>query len=386
LIGQLVGLLVAIIFCAILGLLSEPLRFLLQSARISNPSATPTATARSIVTVIATIIVPTPTSSTPTPTVTARSEVMGFYVNWDANSFTSLEQHINSLDKLIPEWLHLADSSGAIVPDDLAIQQQTLDFIKSARPNLPIIVMINNYNNEMQDWDRSRLITMLASPAARARNIQALLDFVQTNHFQGISIDFESVPSESSTALTTYMSELYAHFHPLGLEVSQSVSVNDPGFDYPNLIKYTDYLILMVYDEHWSTSKDGPVASQQMFANALSLHLSHTDPSKYIIGIGNYGYDWIDGTRQGVDISFEDAIHTAQKYDAKVAIDPVSLNPTYDYKDGAGKLHHVWFLDASTALNQIAEAQHYQVRGFAMWRMGSEDPAIWQVFDQQSHP
>ena len=246
--------------------------------------------------------------------------------------------------------------------------------------------MINNYNNEIQDWDSVRLAKMLASPSARATNIQALLDFVQTNKLQGISIDYESVPAESSPALTAYMSELYARFHPLGLEVSQSVAVDDPGFDYHSLTKYADYLILMVYDEHWSTSEDGPVASRQMFADALKLHLSQVDTSKYVIGIGNYGYDWIDGTRQGADISFEDATRIAQKYKAKVVIDPVSLNPTFDYTDGAGKLHHVWFLDASTALNQVAEAQRYLVRGFALWRMGSEDPAIWKVFDQLGKP
>jgi spore germination protein YaaH len=286
----------------------------------------------------------------------------------------------------MPEWLQLANASGALKPENPVVQKQTQDFIKSARRDLPIMALVNNYNNDIQDWDAKMLAAMLASPAARARNIQALQDFVQGNHLQGINIDYESLGASSSQAMTLYMSELYARFHPLGLEVSQSVPTDDPGFDYVRLAKYSDYLILMVYDEHWSTSEDGPVASQNMFANALKLRLASLDPSKVVIGIGNYGYDWIDGSNQGVDVTVAQAIQTAKDHQVSPGMDPLSLNPTYDYKDSKGKLHRVWFLDAATASNQVSAALKYGVRGFALWRMGSEDPATWQVFDQQIIP
>ncbi len=319
-----------------------------------------------------------------TPAAPARGEVIGFYVDWDQNALASLQQNINSLDKLIPEWLHLADASGSLTPDDPDVQQQTLDFIKINRPNLPVMVLVNNFNKDTQTWDQTRLAGLLADPAARARNIQALLDFVNTNHLQGVSVDFEDVPTASKNALTVYMRELYGRFHPLGLEVSESVPVDDQAFDYPALAKYNDYLILMAYDEHWSSSPPGPVASQQMYANALNLRLSEVEPSKYALGIGAYGYDWMEGASEAQDVSYEDAIRTAQNYKVSVRMDPSSLNPTFDYTDENGKRHHVWFLDAVTAFNQMAEAHRYAVRGFALWRMGSEDPAIWRVFDQRA--
>jgi spore germination protein YaaH len=377
----------SILFCALLGMVFITITKS-QLASSEMPFSTPVLTRATL----------TPTSFTqfgsPTgevlkvvaPATPAANGVMGFYVNWDENSFSSLKQHINNIDKLIPEWLHLADSNGGIAADDLVVQQKTLDFIKSARPNLPIVALVNNYNNETQDWDASRLVLMLNRPAARARNIKALLDFIQKNNFQGINIDYESVPPGARVSLTTYMKELYELFHPIGLDVSQSVPVNDPGFDYPNLEKYVDYLILMIYDEHWSTSMAGPVASQQMFADALTYHLSNTDPSKYVIGIGNYGYDWIDGTRQGTEISIGDATRIAQERNVKVIIDPASKNPSYDYTDGQGRLHHVWFLDATTAKNEIMQTHPYMVRDLALWRMGSEDPAIWQLFGDKVNP
>src|SRR5689334_14153037 len=38
----------------------------------------------------------------------SQTELIGFYVNWDDTSFTSLKQNLPILDTLVPEWLHLA--------------------------------------------------------------------------------------------------------------------------------------------------------------------------------------------------------------------------------------------------------------------------------------
>src|SRR5215468_9273869 len=43
---------------------------------------------------------------------------IGFYVNWDDSSFTSLKQNIKSLDWVVPEWIRMSgDSSNPLVLD-----------------------------------------------------------------------------------------------------------------------------------------------------------------------------------------------------------------------------------------------------------------------------
>src|SRR5215510_11500960 len=46
------------------------------------------------------------------------SEFIAYYVNWDDTSFTSLKQNLVHIDKLMPEWLHLASADGALVIDN----------------------------------------------------------------------------------------------------------------------------------------------------------------------------------------------------------------------------------------------------------------------------
>lgn len=366
----------------------ERLRSLEQylQSQVAKLQARPTLIVRSTNTPVARIPLAraTPTPFAP-PLVGPRtdSQVIGFFVDWDDTAYTSLAQNIHRLDKIIPEWLHLYDSDGNIVDDDAAKESQVLNLVAAQNPKLAIVPLVNNYNTETGDWEGRKLSVMLANSSARARTIQNLLDFVRNNHLQGISVDFENVPEESQANLRTFMRELYAKFHPLGLEVSQSVPMEDNAYDCRALAQTSDYLILMAYDEHWAGGDPGSVASQSWFANALRQRLVQAPANKYIVGIGNYGYDWT-GKGDGSDITFQDATQIANSAQTAITFDPNTLNPTYDYRDDEDKTHHVWYLDAVTAFNQVAQAQQYGVRGYALWRMGSEDPALWSVFDHRN--
>jgi len=48
---------------------------------------------------------------------------------------------------------------------------------------------------------------------------------------------------------------------------------------------------------------------------------------------------------------------------------------TFYFQD-EDKEHAVWFLDAITFLNQVREVRDQKAGGFALCRLGSEDPAF----------
>src|SRR5947208_9260955 len=55
-----------------------------------------------------------------------------------------------------------------------------------------------------------------------------------------------------------------------------------------------------------------------------------------------------------------------------------SFSPYFYFQD-EDKEHAVWFLDAVTFLNQLREVRDQKAGGFALYRLGSEDPAIWDA-------
>ncbi|MCL5773238.1 MAG: glycosyltransferase [Firmicutes bacterium] len=326
---------------------------------------------------------PIPQPSRNVPPKSFQSELIGFFVNWDDTSFTSLKENIFRLDILAPEWIHLEGGDGSIILDDPARQNIVISYIRQNRPALKILPLVNNFNNQTMEWESGKLTKMLFDPGACRRTIDNLLQVIQSKGFSGICVDFESVPEKSQPALKVFMREIYARFHPLGYEVIQVVPIADQAFNYKALSQFCDYMIIMAFDEHWGTSLAGPVASQEWYEDGLKSRFSEIDPSKCIIAIGNYGYDWKGNEENGLPVSFQEAVRIARESEGEITFDSDVFNPTFDYYDEKDKLHYVWFLDAVTAFNQIVVGQRYKPHGYALWRLGAEDPSIWQVFDNR---
>jgi cellulose synthase/poly-beta-1,6-N-acetylglucosamine synthase-like glycosyltransferase/peptidoglycan/xylan/chitin deacetylase (PgdA/CDA1 family)/spore germination protein YaaH len=321
---------------------------------------------------------------------------VGFYVAWDETSMSSLKENIKNLDLVIAEFLHLENADGTLQeeskdnPDGSSEEKAVTEFIRSTRPDLQIFALVNNFNGppDAKTWESDKLAAMLASPEARARCIHQLVDYASEHDFAGISVDFENVLDASQPALIKFANELSAALHPVGREVAISLPVDNDSFDYGKLSAAVDYVILMAYDQHYSGSDPGPVAGVDWFENMLRLRQSDVPPLKTIVAIGNYAYDWKEGAEPQVR-TFEEAILTAvESSDSegpaiKIQLDPVSLNPKFDWieeEDGHEKRHQVWMLDAVSAFNQVAVTRSLGARGVALWRLGSEDPSLWNFF------
>ena len=319
------------------------------------------------------------------PPVPHPTDLYAFFVNWDDTSFTSLKQNIGRIDVLVPEWLHLADETGRLIENNPPRRQVVLDFVKQRRPDLRIVPLINNFNPDTLDWQSARLGAMLASPGARAATINGITAFVEQHNFRGVNVDFEAVPKGRQPMLVQFMCELKAAFAPRGWTLSESVPLDDPAFDYGALGRCTDRLVLMAYDEHAGESDSGPVASQDWFTEGVSRRIADVPPGHLVVAVGNYGYDWIEGQQgHGNQLSFQEALREALESEGRAALDEDSLNPTFDYADEHQKVHHVWFLDGVTAFNQVRDVAARGVAGVALWRLGSEDPSVWSVFERRA--
>lgn len=308
-------------------------------------------------------------------------KALAFFVNWDDNSLVSLKAHIDTLDMLLPEWLHLVSADGTIVVDDPVRQTETLEFVRGTRSDLPVMPLVNNFDSTTQDWDGVTLGRMLSDPPARSANIRALLDFIRIGGFAGINIDYENVPEDRQADLVSYMRELYTVFHPLGLIVSQDIPIDDDSYDALSLSASVDFLVLMAYDENSAfDTSPGPVAGQEWFTDTLALRFSSLPPEKTVVALGSYGYEWDrDEAVSGTTVTYQEALQTARAAKADLEFETESLNPTFDYYDHEA-LRSVWYLDAATFYNQVSTSLRLgNPYGFALWRMGSEDPDVWTV-------
>ena len=340
-----------------------------------------------------------PPASTPLPAPAgfgSKQLSIGFYIDWDESSFSSLERNLNKMDWVMPQWAHLvapAKPGDRPLADDLTDADSdmehdqalmALNLIRQNRPQLSIIPIVQNLDNEK--WESGLLAKMVADEPSRQNLIGALSTFIEQNRFAGICIDFEEALPESQPNLLKFMQELHAAFQARRWIVVQSVPFDDEAWKYKEYEAATDYLLLMAYDEHYASKESGSIASQGWYESLLSKRMAELNPAKTIIALGNYGYNWEEG-KTAREVSFQEAVIDARDSEAKIEFDPQARNPHYEYEEEDGSNHVVWFLDGVTAFNQMRAASGYHPAGFALWRLGSEDPSIWSVFgSDQKNP
>ncbi len=311
--------------------------------------------------------------------------MLAFFVNWDTPSLTSFRNNYDKIDVLVPEWLQISGTGDGslIIKDEEENARAVRDFIKHGQIDVKIMPLLNNFNGQV--WQSELVAKVLASPDSRRKMISTLTRYLKQNNYLGVNIDFEDIPRDAQENLRTFMKELYAACHPQGLLVSQDLPAADGDYDYRYYAGVNDFIVLMNYDQHWETSPPGPVASQDWFLTNIQNRLEAIPRNKLVIALANYGYDWTElgGKRyEATPLSFQQAMRTASESEGSPEMDPDSLNPTFDYSDENGRTHQVWFLDGVTVYNQVAETKKESPRGYALWRLGVEDPSVWHVFSK----
>ncbi|MBV8976633.1 MAG: glycosyltransferase [Alphaproteobacteria bacterium] len=302
-----------------------------------------------------------------------RSLAIGFYETFEEASYPAFKRALAHLDWVVPNWLGLHGPSLALKP---AIDRRVINLVRANKPNVAILPMVQNIEKGV--WNSEGLGKLLNDGKRRTALIQQLSSFMAEHKFPGLVVDFEQVPPDAYGGLKNFLSDLSAAFAPHGWIILQTVPFDEASWPYEEYADIVDYTILMAYDQHDDSDEAGPIAGQDWFESNLAARMRVLDPASTIVGIGNYGYDW-HGKDYADSLNFQDAVLAARDSEADIDFDDASGNAHFSYFENDRSTHDVWFLDAVTAFNQIHSADNYRPAGYALWRIGSEDPSIWSV-------
>lgn len=297
---------------------------------------------------------------------------VGFYAPWDEDSTTSLQRHIGDLDWLAPVWVTV---TGPAHQFNVIADRNGSAVIDSAAHRPLILPVVQNFANGQVDAAGVR--TLLADPAARRHFLDQLEPFLAANHASGAVFDFEQLDRAAQFNYLQLLREARPRFAKHGWLITVAVPVEET-WDLPRFGDLADKLFVMAYDEHSNDGPPGPIASQQWWASVVATALRQIPRDKVIVTIGNYAYDWHDGT--GDPLNVEEAWGFAGDNDAPPVFDRVAANSTFSYEDENGHPHTVWLLDAASAFNELSLLDRVGVRDVALWRLGAEDPGLWSIF------
>lgn len=312
-----------------------------------------------------------------------------FYTPWtQSTSLPALEKYGDRLNTIFPEWFFLDTATCK-----LQTRIDAAGLAMMQKKQLRILPIFNNFNSGKGEFDGELLHRILADAVKRKAIINQLADTLRFYKLQGINIDFEELHEPSNEALTRFQQDLYNTLHPMGMTVTMDVAADNDDYDYKELSKYNDYIVLMAYDQFNDKSKPGPVSAQKWVEGVVDRAAAKIESSKIILGISGYGYDWTLNEKGGVeeveDYTYSDLINKAKAVNAVIDYDNDTYNLHYSYieekKEQDGSIeklrHEVWFTDAATSFNILRFSDEYATAGTAMWRMGSEDPRLWAFYN-----
>ena len=218
-----------------------------------------------------------------------------FYVDWDAQSFLSLQQYIDKMNLVIPEWIFIDPTADTVTTD---IDPRAWAVMKKSGVKI-LPILSNNYKEVFRGDAVHRIIN---DPVKKQRVIDDVIKILQKDDFVGVNVDFEELQEKTNEKLVDFQKDLYEQLHARHLLVTQDVIPFNEDYNFKELSKYNDYIFLMAYDQYSDASGPGPIAHQKWIEGAVDAAVKNIPIQKLILCLAAYGYDWRLGKEMSAQI------------------------------------------------------------------------------------
>ncbi|HUR84446.1 MAG TPA: hypothetical protein VMY78_03810 [Solirubrobacteraceae bacterium] len=200
--------------------------------------------------------------------------------------------------------------------------------------------------------------------------------------------DAAGIRATSAEVIAFVDSELAGILHGQGKRISVAVSATTKVvttgraafYDYAALGAVADTVFVMGWGKHWSTSIPGALADLPWATDVANFVATMPNKGRYVLGAGLYGMDWAAGggaSHPATALEWADVQNLIAAVGASPVIDPVAGAPHFSYVDASGMPHDLWYTDARS-MDALIGLAHDRGLGFGVWRLGREEPAIWE--------
>lgn len=306
----------------------------------------------------------------------------------------------------IQSFLAHADRISVVAPqsfsmDSLGVISGRVDprlLARAREAKVKVIPLIVN-----PGFDQGIFHRMLVTPESRARAVRNITALCRDNRFDGIQFDFENINVVDRELFTAFSRQVADSLHRVGCSLSAAVvprASEFPGptsyhhwifanwrgaYDYKALAESMDFLSLMTYSQHTRRTPPGPVAGYPWMERTVKYLLDIGVPaSKISLGLPAYSQSWYPvHDAQGAHVAGTGlAWHAAQGLLAKNSATPVwdeKQKEAYAFWENDGVYEWLFLQDARAFDARLELVRRYKLRGYSVWMLGQEDPAVWAL-------
>ena len=307
-------------------------------------------------------------------------------VFWDqSRGFDAIIANPDVLSEVSPFWYHVA-ADGSVLPytsETGATYEDPSILLFLRGRGILVIPSVTNIVDGV--WNGGLVSRIIADPALASANINNLVQLAVNRGYDGIDLDYENLSSSDRGRFSTFVRQLADALHAQGklLTVNVYAKTSEPGtWDGPMSQDWTvigakaDQVRIMTYEYHWSTSGPGPISPIDWVGQVMSFARTVIPAAKIMQGVPLYGYDWVG--QSGAPLVWEEAVSLAARHSVTLNWDANSASPWFQYQFNKTQ-HTVWFENAASVNAKLDLTTSYGVGGVTLWRLGGEDPGVWQA-------
>ncbi|MDB4907382.1 MAG: polysaccharide deacetylase [Gemmatimonadetes bacterium] len=302
------------------------------------------------------------------PLVGAKSlDVWGFTAPWDARSAASVRAHAGRMQGAVTGWIALDTATG----QPLVVYRDTVARLASAPARMALVT------SWMGDAFHPGTIRALGGDDARlAQSAASVASAVVNGGYRGVVLDFEEMLVADLPVTTRVVTAFASALRARGVKtVALAIPALDTAaFPARAFADVVDYEVVMLYDQHWGAGSPGAIAEPGWVRRALSMRAAEVGAGKLVAALPLYGYRWKTGAATEI-IGYDDARRIAGEAGAQLDRDQATQT-LHAMRPGQWEL---WVSDAGLVKALLDEVRSSGVGTVALWRLGLEDPSVWDV-------
>lgn len=199
-----------------------------------------------------------------------------------------------------------------------------------------------------------------------------------SNNFAGVQIDFESLRPGDGQAYVDFLADLKKRMPGKTLSVAVPVRLNagaKSAYDYEAIAGVVDKVFIMAYDQHWETSKAGPVSSLSWCDSAAGFATLYIPREKLVMGVPLYGRAW-QGKKINRAVTYRQARDLAKQAGEKSSRSP-DRGPSFEYTEEVRV--KVFYEDIASIHAKLRLYKSYRIPSVAFWRIGQGPRELWDT-------
>lgn len=315
------------------------------------------------------------------------------------SGLSDMIKNAKGLNVISPTWFSVSDSKGEVSSIGSA------DYVKKAHSaGLDVWGLVSDFET---DGNGDYYIkTVVNNTKARQKMVSNIMKYASLYDLDGINVDFEYINVSEGAGYLQFLRELSIECRKKGIVLSidnYQPSAWTEFYDRNQQGRLADYVVVMNYDEHTTSSNEaGSVSSLTFTEEGLKNTIDEVgDASRVINGMPFYTRIWTETPEDESDGNgklIEDAANgnyvlstKAVSMDAaKEAYTEAGATPIYNEETGqnyvvyekGSSTYMIWLEDETSIKARLDLMNKYEIAGAGYWKLGLESDDIWNTISQ----